>query len=106
MAGELGLGLTAPQESGSLQGRAEINWSNPDDPGDDDTERVQELLSRRWLVEQAVARLMRRGLRQARYVGPAKVRTQALAAALVTNLVRWRNLMTGDPAPSLAWSPA
>ena len=71
------------------------------------TERVQELLSRRWMVEQGIARLMRRGLRQARYVGRAKVRYQALAAALVTNLVRLRNLMmTGDPAPSLAWSPA
>lgn len=49
---------------------------------------------------------MRRGLRQARYVGQAKVRTQALAAALVTNLIRLRNLMAEDAAPSLAWSPA
>ena len=70
------------------------------------TQRVQELLSGRWKVEQGIARLMRRGLRQARYVGQAKVRYQALATALVTNLVRLTNVMTPEPAPSLAWSPA
>jgi transposase len=31
MAGELGLVLTAPQESGSLKGRAEIDWSDPEE---------------------------------------------------------------------------
>jgi transposase/IS5 family transposase len=70
------------------------------------TQRVQELLSGRWKVEQGIARLMRRGLRQARYVGQAKVRYQALATALVTNLVRLTNVMTPEPAPSLAWRPA
>lgn len=72
----------------------------------EDTQRVQELLSHRWMAEQGIARLMRRGLRQARYVGKAKVGYQAIAAALVTNLVRLWNLLTGDPARSLAWSPA
>ena len=70
------------------------------------TRRVQEVLSGRWKVEQGIARLMRRGLRQAHYVGQAKVRYQALAAALVTNLVRLTNVMTPEPAPSLAWRPA
>ena len=31
MAGELGLVLTAPQEGGSLKGRAEIDWSDPEE---------------------------------------------------------------------------
>lgn len=70
------------------------------------TQRVQDLLSERWKVEQGIARLMRRGLRQARYMGQAKVRYQALTAALVTNLVRLTNLMTQRPSPSHAWRPA
>jgi transposase/IS5 family transposase len=70
------------------------------------TERVQKLLSLRWMVEQGIARLMCRGLRQARYVGKAKVQYQALAAALVTNLMKLANLRTGGPTTAPAWSPA
>jgi len=66
------------------------------------TERVQELLARRWLVEQSIARLMRRGLRQARYKGTHKIRFQAITAALVTNLVRLIGLSVLTPQGSPA----
>lgn len=61
------------------------------------TERVQRLLQLRPLVERRLAHLMHgRGLRQARYRGAAKTQFQALAAALVVNLVRMARLL-GDP---------
>lgn len=60
------------------------------------TERVQQLLARRWMAEQAIARVMRRGLRQARYRGTRKVQFQALTAALITNLVRSTTLLQSD----------
>ena len=62
------------------------------------TSRVQELLAQRWKVEQAIAHLTQRGLRQARYRGTRKVRFQALTTALVTNLVRWTGLSQHNPA--------
>lgn len=70
------------------------------------TERVQQLLARRWIVEQAVARLTRRGLRQARYKGNHKVRFQAVTAALVTNLVRLIGLSAPTNPLEPHWSPA
>ena len=64
------------------------------------TDRVQDLLKRRPLVERRLAHLMHgRGLRQARYRGPAKTQFQALTAALVVNLVRMANLLD-DPTIS------
>ena len=66
------------------------------------TERVQELLARRWMAEQAITRVMRRGLRQARYRGRRKVQFQALTAALITNLVRFTGLPQGESAFCLA----
>jgi len=62
------------------------------------TERIQELLACRWMAEQAIARVMRRGLRQARYRGTRKVQFQALTAALITNLVRFNGLAQGADA--------
>jgi IS5 family transposase len=62
------------------------------------TERVQRLLKLRPIVERRLAHLMYgRGLRQARYRGDRKTQFQALAAALVVNLVRMASLL-GDPA--------
>jgi IS5 family transposase len=65
------------------------------------TDRVQGLLKQRPLVERRLAHLMsgRGRLRQARYRGPAKTQFQALAAALVVNLVRMANLL---PHPALS----
>lgn len=60
------------------------------------TERVQELLARRWIAEQGIARLMRRGLRQARYKGTRKTRFQAVTTALIANLVRLLGLAPGS----------
>jgi transposase/IS5 family transposase len=70
------------------------------------TERVQDLLARRWIVEQCIARLVRRGLRQARYKGTHKVRFQAVTAALVTNLVRLIGLSVPTNPLEPHWSPA
>jgi len=70
------------------------------------TDRVQDLLARRWIVEQGIARLMRRGLRQARYKGTHKVRFQAVTAALVTNLVRLIGLSAPTNLLEPHWSPA
>ena len=61
------------------------------------TPGVQKLLGLRWMVEQGIAHLMRRGLRRARYRSTPKVRFQALMAALVTNLVRSRGLPSPNP---------
>ena len=66
------------------------------------TERVQELLARRWMAEQAIARVMRRGLRRARYRGRRKVQFQALTAALITNLVRFTGLEQDESTFCLA----
>lgn len=64
----------------------------------ENTERIQHLLKQRPLVERRLAHLMhgRGQLRQARYRGRAKTQFQALAAALVVNLVRMASLL-GDP---------
>ncbi len=62
------------------------------------TARVQELLAQRWKVEQVIAHLTHRGIRQARYRGTRKVGFQALTAALVANLVRWTSLFHHNPA--------
>jgi IS5 family transposase len=62
------------------------------------TERVRDLLKLRWIVERGIAHLVRRGLRQARYFGTAKVQYQALSAALATNLARLAKV-SGCPAP-------
>lgn len=70
------------------------------------TERVQQLLARRWIVEQGIARLTRRGLRQARYKGTHKVRFQTVTAALVTNLVRLIGLCSPMNPLEPQWSPA
>jgi len=65
----------------------------------EDTERIQRLLKQRPLVERRLAHLMygRGRLRQARYRGTDKTQFQALAAALVVNLVRMATLVA-DPA--------
>ena len=54
------------------------------------------------MAEQAIARVMRRGLRQARYRGRRKVQFQALTAALITNLVRFTGLERGESTFCLA----
>ncbi|MEJ2204306.1 MAG: IS1182 family transposase [Gemmatimonadota bacterium] len=65
----------------------------------ENTERIQRLLKLRPLVERRLAHLMsgRGQLRQARYRGAAKTQFQAMAAALVVNLVRMASLL-GEPA--------
>lgn len=68
--------------------------------------RVQELLARRWKVEQVIGHLTRRGLRQARYVGRAKMQFQAVTTALVTNLVRWMGAIQHNRAPHPAMRTA
>lgn len=67
----------------------------------ENTERIQRLLKQRPLVERRLAHLMygRGHMRQARYRGTDKTQFQALAAALVVNLVRMATLL-GDPALS------
>ncbi len=60
------------------------------------TERVQKLLGYRPVVERRISHLTGRGLRQARYRGRAKVQFQALATALVVNLVRMGTLFTAQ----------
>lgn len=63
------------------------------------TDRVQSLLRMRPVVERRLAHLMGGGLRQARYCGCAKTQFQALATALVTNLVRLGGLAKpGEPS--------
>jgi transposase/IS5 family transposase len=64
------------------------------------TERIQRLLKLRPVAERRLAHLMHsRGLRQARYRGATKTQFQALAAALVVNLVRMVSLL---PDPTLS----
>ena len=70
------------------------------------TPGVQELLGLRWKVEQGIAHLVRRGLRQARYRGTRKVQFQALTAALVANLVRLGGHWAQDIPFSRAWGVA
>jgi len=65
------------------------------------TERVQRLLGYRPVVERRISHLTGRGLRQARYRGRAKVQFQALATALVVNLVRMGTLVTAKSGGSL-----
>ena len=60
------------------------------------TPGVQEFLGLRWKVEQRIAHLVRRGLRQARYRGVRKVQFQALTAALVANLMRLGSVWAQD----------
>lgn len=62
------------------------------------TDRIQELLKSRPVVERRLGHLMARGLRQARYRGREKTQFQAIATALVTNLVRFGRLRApGNP---------
>lgn len=72
----------------------------------ENTERIQELLKRRPVVERRLAHLMYgRGLRQARYRGVDKTQYQALAAALVLNLLRLTTLMADPSLSSEARAP-
>ncbi len=65
------------------------------------TERVRKLLGHRPIVERRISHLAGRGLRQARYRGRAKVQFQALASALVVNLVRMGTLIRAGLGRSL-----
>lgn len=65
----------------------------------ENTETFKELITKRPDVERKIAHLMRRGLRQARYLGEAKTRFQAHATALVDNLARLGSLLATDSAP-------
>ena len=65
------------------------------------SERVQKLLGHRPIVERRISHLAGRGLRQARYRGRAKTQFQALATALVVNLVRMGTLITAGSGRSL-----
>lgn len=62
------------------------------------SETFRELIGKRPDVERKIGHLMRRGLRQARYLGEAKTRFQAHATALVDNLARFARLLATDPA--------
>jgi IS5 family transposase len=65
------------------------------------TDRIQELLKLRPVVERRLGHLMGRGLRQARYRGREKTQFQAIATALVTNLARFGRLgAPGNPCRS------
>jgi transposase len=70
------------------------------------TPRIQALLKQRVAAERRLAHLMRRGLRQARYRGRAKVEFQALATALVVNLRRLGTLFIGAPPLRAQWRAA
>lgn len=70
------------------------------------THRVQALLRQRLVAERALAHLMGVGLRQARYVGRAKVEFQALTSALVVNLRRLGSLLCADPTLRGRWRAA
>lgn len=65
--------------------------------------RGQTLLALRPMIERRLALLMRRGLRQARYVGRAKVEFQGVATALVTNLRRLGTLFALSPPSRAQW---
>jgi len=69
------------------------------------TERIQKLLRYRSVVERRISHLTGRGLRQARYRGTVKVKFQALATALVVNLVRMGTQLTPKPTVPLASGP-
>jgi IS5 family transposase len=69
-----------------------------------ETERFQQLHAKRPAVERKIAHLMRRGLRQARYVGTRKTRFQALATALVANLARLGTVLGAEPGDQGRWS--
>ena len=66
------------------------------------TERIQELLGLRSVVERRISHLAGRGLRQARYRGRPKVQFQALTTALVVNLVRMGTLIGAGSGRLLA----
>ena len=66
--------------------------------------RGQALLALRPMIERRLALLMRRGLRQARYVGRAKVEFQGVATALVTNLRRLGTLFALSPPSRALWT--
>ncbi len=62
-----------------------------------ETEEFREKYRERAKVERKIAELIGHGLRQARYVGRAKKRLQALWTAAVVNLKRLFKLAEGDP---------
>ena len=68
----------------------------------------EDLIKKRSLVERTIGHLMQRGLRQARYVGVAKTRFQAVATALVYNVahlgavLRDQREATGPPMAPVA----
>jgi transposase len=68
------------------------------------TPRVQALLAHRVAVERRLALLMGTGLRQARYIGRAKVEFQALASALVVNLRRMGTVFALAPPTRSQWA--
>lgn len=69
-----------------------------------ETDAFREDIKKRTVAERGIARLVRRGLRQARYMGAAKTRFQALATALVTNLGRLASLLAADPGRKRQWA--
>jgi len=67
-----------------------------------DTFRAQ--IPKRTVAERGIARLVRRGLRQARYMGAAKTRFQALATALAVNFRRLGSVFRADPGRTRPWT--
>ena len=71
-----------------------------------ETERFQQLIGLRPVVERKIGHLRRLGLRQARYLGAAKTEFQARATALVANLARMAALLPAEPKPRTGWAVA
>jgi transposase/IS5 family transposase len=70
------------------------------------TPQVQALLAQRVVVERRLALLMRTGLRQARYIGLAKVEFQSVASAVTVNLRRLGAWFALAPPHRAAWAGA
>ena len=71
-----------------------------------ETERFQQRIGLRPVVERKIAHLRRFGLRQARYLGAARTEFQARATALVANLARMAALLPAEPKPRTGWAAA
>lgn len=68
-----------------------------------ESDAFRERISKRTVAERGIARLMQRGLRQARYMGAAKTRFQALATALGVNFGRLGTVFRAEPGRKRQW---
>lgn len=69
-----------------------------------ESDPFREQITQRAVAERGIAQLVRRGLRQARYMGAAKTRFQALATALVVNFRRLASVFRAEPGRKRGWT--